>query len=103
MPAALRRSPPAVADITRAAEWYDDQQPGLGDEFVSEVNAVIKSLADNPYLHAIRFADVRCARLKRFRKYGIYYFSWHDEVIVLSVFHGSQHPRRLWQKWREVR
>jgi len=48
MPAEPRRLPPAVADITRAAEWYDDQQPGLGDEFVVEVDAVIKSLPKNP-------------------------------------------------------
>ena len=102
MPAEPRRLPPAVADITSAAEWYDDQQQGLGDEFVAEVDAVIKSLPDNPYLHAVRFADVRCARLKRFKKYGVYYFIWHDEVIVFSVFHGSQHPRRLRQRLRDV-
>ena len=41
MPAAPRRLSPAVADIISAAEWYDDQQPGLGDEFVAEVDAVI--------------------------------------------------------------
>ena len=102
MPAEPRRLPPAVADIISAAEWYDDQQPGLGDEFVAEVDAVIKSLPDNPYLHAFRFADVRCARLTRFKKYGVYYFIWRDEVIVFSVFHGSQHPRKLRQKWREI-
>ena len=102
MPAALRRLPPAVADIIRAAEWYDDQQPGLGDDFVAEVDAVIKSLPENPYAHAIRFADVRCARLKRFKKYGVFYFIWQDEVIVFSVFHGSRHPRRLRQRRREL-
>ena len=102
MPAASRRLPPAVADILSAAEWYDDQQAGLGDDFVAEVDGVIKSLPENPCLYAIRFADVRCARLKRFKKYGVYYFIWQDEVIVFSVFHGSQHPRRLRQRIRDI-
>jgi plasmid stabilization system protein ParE len=102
MPAAPRRLPPAVTDIINAAEWYDDQQPGLGDEFVSEVDAVIKSLPANPYLHGIRFADVRYARLKRFKNYGVYYFIWQDEVIVFSVFHGSLHPARLRERRREA-
>ena len=102
MPADPRRLPPAVADITSAAEWYDDQQPGLGDEFVLEVDSVIKSLPKNPYAYAVRFGDVRCARLKRFEKYGVYYFIWQDEVIVFSVFHGSQHPRRLRKKLRDA-
>jgi plasmid stabilization system protein ParE len=102
MPAEPRRLPPAVADIIGVAEWYDDQQPGLGDEFVADVDAVIKSLPNNPYAYAIRFADVRCARLKRFKKYGVYYFIWHDEVIVFSVFHGNQHPRKLRERLRDV-
>ena len=93
MPAAPRRLPPAVADIIAAAEWYDDQQPGLGDEFVTEVDVVIRSLAKAPLIHAVRFADVRCARLKRFKPYGVFYYLWQGEVIVFSVFHASRHPQ----------
>ena len=93
MPAAPRRLPPAVADIIAAAEWYDDQRIGLGDEFLMEVDAVIRSLAKSPLSHAVRFADVRCARLKRFKPHGIFYYLWQDEVIVFGVFHASRHPR----------
>ncbi len=39
---AQRRLPAAVADIIAAAEWYDDQRAGLGDEFVAEVDSVIR-------------------------------------------------------------
>ena len=93
MPAALRRLPPAVADIIAAAEWYDDQRAGLGDEFVMEVDAVIRSLAKSPYIHAVRFTDVRCARLKRFRAYAVFYYIWQGEVIVFGVFHGRRDPQ----------
>ena len=102
MPAAPRKLAQATADIVSAAEWYDDQQPGLGDEFVAEVDVVIRSLARNAYAHSVRFADVRCARLKRFKRYGVYYFVWQEEVIVFSVFHGSRHPRWLRERRRQV-
>ena len=95
MPAAPRRLPPAVADIIAAAEWYDDQRTGLGDEFLTEVDAVICSLAKSPLIHAIRFADVRCARLKRFKPYGVFYYLWQGEVIVFGVFHASRHPQGI--------
>jgi plasmid stabilization system protein ParE len=95
MPAAPRRLPPAIADIVAAAEWYDDQQSGLGDDFVEEVNAAICSLSQIPLAHSVRFADVRCVRLKRFKPYGIYYYLWRDEVIVFALFHASRHPRWL--------
>jgi plasmid stabilization system protein ParE len=93
MPAAPRRLPPAVADIIAAAEWYDDQRAGLGDEFVTEVDAVIRSLVRSPLIHAVRFADVRCARLKRFKPYGVFYYLWQGEVVVFGIFHASRHPR----------
>ena len=93
MPAAPRRLPPAVADIIAAAEWYDDQQAGLGDDFVKEVDAAIRSLAKSPLLYAVRFADVRCVRLKRFKPYGVFYHLWQGEIIVIGIFHASRHPR----------
>ncbi len=100
MTAAPGRLPPAVADIVAAAEWYDDQQPGLGDDFVKEVNAVISALPRNPLGHSVRFSDVRCVRLKRFKPCGIYYFLWHEEVIIFAVFHASRHPRWLQSRRR---
>jgi plasmid stabilization system protein ParE len=93
MPAAPRRLPAAVADIIAAAEWYDDQRAGLGDEFVTEVDAIIRSVAKAPLIHSVRFADVRCARLKRFKPYGVFYFLWQGEIIVFSVFHASRNPQ----------
>lgn len=33
----LEIRPDALADIQKAARWYDEQQPGLGAEFVREV------------------------------------------------------------------
>lgn len=61
MNAAVKKLPLAEADTTQAAEWFDDQRPGLGADFVREMAAVIASLATASLLHAIRFADVRRA------------------------------------------
>ena len=98
MPAVLRRLPAAVADIIAAAEWYEDQVPGLGSEFVAEVDQVIRGIGKNPQLYGVRFADVRCARLKRFRQYGIFYYLWKEEVIIFSVFHASRSPKTIRDK-----
>jgi len=86
MPVALRRLPAAVAEIIAAAEWYDDQREGLGNEFVAEVDAVIRSLAKTALIYSVRYADVRCARLKRFKPYGVFYYLWQEEVICSAFF-----------------
>ncbi|HXI71252.1 MAG TPA: hypothetical protein VNN22_12920 [Verrucomicrobiae bacterium] len=63
---AVRKLRPADADALKAAAWYDEQQPGLGDAFFDDVDAAIAALAENPLIYSVRFADVRCVRLRRF-------------------------------------
>lgn len=87
-------------DQLLAAAWYDAQQPGLGDAFLDEVELVVASLRADPLLHSIRFADVRCARLHRFRKYGVYYVIRGNEVRLLAIHHGARDPRWLHQRTR---
>ena len=63
---AVRKLRPAETDALKAALWYDEQLPGLGVVFFDELDAALALLADNPLIYAIRFADVRCIRLRRF-------------------------------------
>jgi plasmid stabilization system protein ParE len=95
------RTPRVVEeDQLLAAVWYDEQQPGLGDEFLNEVESVVASLAKNALLFSVRFADVRCARLRRFHKYGVYYAIRGDEVRLLAIHHGARDPRWLHERRR---
>ncbi|MBI5801138.1 MAG: type II toxin-antitoxin system RelE/ParE family toxin [Verrucomicrobia bacterium] len=95
MSVALRRLRSAELDLVRAAEWYDDQRPGLGEEFAEEVDEVVRSLARNPLQHSAVFADVRRVRLRRFWPYAVFYYLHQEEVIVFAIFHASRQPERL--------
>ena len=46
--------PEVDADMAEAATWYEDQQPGLGAEFLEEVFRVWDALAENPLLNSRR-------------------------------------------------
>jgi Plasmid stabilisation system protein. len=93
---------PADADTVEAALWYDAQLPGLGAEFMAEVNTAAQRLADFPKIHRVRFADVRRAPIKRFKFYGLYYLIQNDEVWVIAVHHGRRHPRWLRERRRKL-
>lgn len=99
---AVRKLRPAEADALKAAVWYDKQQPGLGDDFFDDLDAAIAALAKNPLLYSVRFADVRCIRLRRFSSYGIFYRIVGTEVWVLAIHHGARHPRWLLERWRKL-
>lgn len=82
-------------DAAEAAAWYDDQVPGLGDDFLAEVNAALETLQHNALIYAVRFEDVRCLRLRRFKKYGVYYLMLGNEVWVLAILHGARELKPL--------
>jgi len=46
--------PQAEDDLLEAAEWYDAQRSGLGDEFTEEIFNVFDALEENPLLHCRR-------------------------------------------------
>ena len=91
----VRKLPLAEQDALDAAIWYEERRPGLGEEFLNEVDRAVRALSDSALLHRIRFADVRRAPIHRFKFYGVYYIVREQEVWILAIFHGRRHPRWL--------
>jgi toxin ParE1/3/4 len=88
----------AEADISAAALWYQKQRAGLGDEFVNEVDAAIKSAAANPrkYRRLRRRPEVRRVLTRRF-PYRVFFVLRPDAIVVFRVLHGARHERE-WKK-----
>ena len=96
----VKKLPLAEQDALEAAIWYEERQPGLGEQFLSEIDRTVRVLSNSALLHRERFADVRRAPLHRFKFYGVYYTIRGEEVWILAIFHGRRHPRR-WEERRE--
>lgn len=92
----LRLLDEAKADLDTAANWYNERQDGLGDEFLAEATAAIRAIERDPF----RFAkvekprtkrEIRRHRLKRF-PYSIVYERVDTEFIVLAIANAKQRP-----------
>ena len=94
----VRKLPLAEQDALDGAIWYERRQPGLGEEFLSEVDRTVRTLSESALHHRIRFADVRRAPIHRFKFYGIYYIVRDEGVWILAIFHGRRHPRALQER-----
>ncbi|MBL8867531.1 MAG: type II toxin-antitoxin system RelE/ParE family toxin [Gemmataceae bacterium] len=81
----------ALSEYEDAADWYEQQRTGLGDDFVAEVESVIARISANPLLHAKVYGDVRKAVVKRF-PYIVLYLVEPTEIVIVSVFHTSRNP-----------
>ncbi len=87
--------PAARLEFEEAVAWYEGERHGLGREFKLEVKLALKRAVANPE----RFQRVRGRahkiRLRRFKKYAIYFAVKDDAFAVLSVFHASRNPAEL--------
>jgi hypothetical protein len=51
-------APEAEQDIADAYAWYEEQRPGLGEEFLSCVDACLEAIRRTPEMHAVVFRVV---------------------------------------------
>jgi toxin ParE1/3/4 len=92
--------PEAGDDVMEVAAWYDQRQPGLGDEFVEEVLRVYDSLAINPHLNSRRHPrkNVRWRFPDRFPYRVIYEIIESEKTVVIAaLIHAARHDRH----WKE--
>lgn len=90
--------PDAERELQEARAWYESQRLGLGDEFVTAVEACISKIQESPMSFPVVLNGIRRAKLRRFRAYSIMYEPVSPQTLyVYSVFHGSRDPR-TWRR-----
>jgi len=58
--------PPTDLDVEAAFEWYENEQPGVGLEFLDELRASYNRIADGPLKYQELRGGIRRALLRRF-------------------------------------
>lgn len=81
-------APEAEQDIVEAYDWYESYRSGLGEEFLSCVDACIGALCRTPGMHAIVFETYRRGLVRRF-PYAIFYEYIEGSVIIYGIIHTS--------------
>jgi len=94
----LISQPPVDLDVEGAFEWYENERPGLGVEFLAELRATYFRLADGPLKYQELRGGIRRALLRRF-PYVVYFAIEADIVVVVAVLHASRDPAE-WQRRR---
>ena len=87
--------PRAEAEADEAAAWYEAEQPGLGIEFLLELDAAIERAAETPLAYAPVFMDARRVLTRRF-PFAVYFIYEHEVVEVFAILH-QRRATSLWQ------
>src|SRR5262249_42421272 len=96
MAARLIVAPEAEDDLAEAYAWYERQRVGLGEDFLTCVDATIEAICRSPKMHAVIHENYRRSLVRRF-PYPVFYDYADETVTVYCVLHTSRNPA----KWRE--
>ncbi len=95
MLAELVAAPEAALDISEGYFWYEARRSGLGEEFLSCVEACVDGIRRNPEIHATVYETYRRALVRRF-PYAVFYHYTAGRVTLFAVFHTARNPS-IWR------
>ncbi len=89
----LTLSRQAEKAIKDAFEWYEQQRPGLGEEFLIAVDHSFLSIQSNPFLYGFRRKNIRGYNVRRF-PYVVFFSVKRKAIQVISFLHTSRQPEK---------
>lgn len=84
--------PVAAADVEAIHRRYEQERPGLGDEFLTEAGRSVDGIVTFPELHPTIYRDTRRALIHRF-PYGLLYRIVDEDIVFVGCFHASRDPK----------
>jgi plasmid stabilization system protein ParE len=89
----------AAEDIESARDFYEGQEPGVGEYYVASILIDIESLANFSGIHPLHFKFHRMLA-GRF-PFGIYYREHGEETQVLAVLDLRRRPNWIRKELRK--
>jgi plasmid stabilization system protein ParE len=83
--------PEALTEFEEAAAYYEDHQPGLGEQFIVAIEAAIQGIIDFPDRWPVLEGRVH-RRLVKVYPYGILYHFDGKSIYILAIMHSHRKP-----------
>ena len=85
------RHPEVPQELEAAALWYEERQPGLGEDFLGEYQSTLSRILREPERWRKIRADNRKLNFHRF-PYAIVYSVQADVLYIKAVMHLHRRP-----------
>jgi plasmid stabilization system protein ParE len=92
----VRLAPEAERDVAEAYAWYEQRRSGLGEQFLTSLEACLHGISRYPAMCPVVHEGYRRCLIRRF-PYAVFYEHEGQSVTVYGVFHTARDP----QKWRQ--
>ena len=88
-------NPLAEEDAKNAANWYNEKQEGLGNEFLLSLDALFNAIQRNPNQYETIYRELKRAFTSRF-PYAVFFIVEGNIISVLAILHTSRSPK-IWK------
>ena len=82
---------PALEEAGEAAEYYDETNSRLAQEFLDELENKIKMLRSFPLTGSLAGDGLRTSGLSRF-PFNIVYYLHQETLVIVAISHQSRRP-----------
>ncbi len=82
---------PAIAELSAAAQYYEDHERDLGIEFLAEYENCLNRIASFPKAWGFASANCRKCLFKRF-PYAVIFSFVDESILIVAVMHLSREP-----------
>jgi toxin ParE1/3/4 len=87
----IRFDPAARRELNEAAEFYDAEDPGLGDVFLDAIDRASRQIQAFPQSSPTSLGSLRTKVLSAF-PFSVIYWITDEAIIVLAVAHHRRRP-----------
>lgn len=81
----------AETELREAALYYEEQQGGLGAEFIHDVRAALQMIQRAPEMWPVRGSGMRLYLIARF-PFLVHYRVEVERIVVVAIAHGHRKP-----------
>jgi plasmid stabilization system protein ParE len=89
--------PEAEAEMGEAFDWYEERVPGLGSDFLLNVDAAFNAIRRKPQQFPLVHKNLRRALIRRF-PFQVFFVLEEQRIVVLAVFHSRRSPKRWMER-----
>ena len=87
----FRFHPNAEAELLDSIQYYEEVEPGLGQDFAVEVYSAIQRAVAYPRAWGVFEGEIRRSLVRRF-PYGVLYSEEDDGILIIAVMHLHREP-----------
>ena len=92
--------PQAALDANEAFVWYEQQNPGVGEAFLGQLELCQHTITADPERARRIRGEIRKVKMRRF-PYFIYYTTTTGATTIVAVLHGARHEQQWQQRTKD--